>query len=156
MEFNATFLATIVSFIVFVFLMNKILYAPILNILEERKKFIDENHKSAVENNEKTDAIISEIEEKKTVAKNNAKNEYSKIVDEYKIQKNQSISELKEQAKIELKQANDELIQDSNELKEELKKSMMDLANDVVEKIIGYRSDVQEFDNNKINEILYK
>ena len=43
MEFNATFLATIISFIVFVFLMNKILYAPILNIMEERKNFINDN-----------------------------------------------------------------------------------------------------------------
>ena len=49
MEFNATFLATIISFIIFVLLMNKILYAPILNIMEERRKFIDANYKAAEE-----------------------------------------------------------------------------------------------------------
>ena len=37
MEFNGTFLASIVSFIVFVFLMNKVLYAPMGKIVKERK-----------------------------------------------------------------------------------------------------------------------
>ena len=64
MEFNATFLATIISFIVFVILMNKILYAPILNIMEERKNFIDGNYKSAEENNAKSQKLTQEKEEK--------------------------------------------------------------------------------------------
>ena len=58
MEFNATFLATIVSFIVFVFLMNKVLYAPILNVMEARKNFIADNFKTAEKNNAKSNSII--------------------------------------------------------------------------------------------------
>ena len=156
MEFNATFLATIISFIVFVFLMNKILYAPILNIIEERKSYIEKNHKSAIENNEKADAIIAEIEDKKSVAKDDAKNQYSEIIDECKVQKNQLIQEAKEQASNEIKDSDAELTNASNNLKEELKNSMLSLANDIVEKIIGYKSEEQGFDNNKVNEILYK
>ena len=156
MEFNATFLATIISFIVFVFLMNKVLYAPILNIIEERKNYIEKNHKSAIENNEKTNAIIAEIEDKKSVAKDDAKNQYGEIIDEYKAQKNQLIQEAKEQASNELKDSDAELTNASNNLKEELKNSMLSLANDIVEKIIGYKSEEQGFDNNKVNEILYK
>ena len=53
MEFNATFLATIVTFIVFVLLMNKVLYAPVLGIMEERKAFIDGNYKAATDNEAK-------------------------------------------------------------------------------------------------------
>ena len=54
MEFNGTFLATIITFIVFVILMNKVLYVPILSIMEERKSIIDENYKSAQENDTKS------------------------------------------------------------------------------------------------------
>ena len=43
----------------------------------------------------------------------------------------------------------------SNDAKESLKSKMTDLANDIVEKILGYRSDIQEFNNDKVNEILY-
>ena len=62
MEFNGTFLVSIITFIVFVFLMNKVLYAPILNIMEERKKFIDDNYKSAQDNDEKSVKISEEKE----------------------------------------------------------------------------------------------
>ena len=44
--------------------MNKILYAPILNIMEERKNFIDKNYKTAEENNTKSQELTQEKEEK--------------------------------------------------------------------------------------------
>ena len=53
MEFNATFLATIISFVLFVILMNKILYAPILNIMEQRKSFIYGNYSDDKKNEAK-------------------------------------------------------------------------------------------------------
>ena len=59
MEFNATFLATIISFLVFVFLMNKILYEPMGRIVAERKTFIDENdYEMADETITKTKRIV--------------------------------------------------------------------------------------------------
>ena len=66
MEFNATFLVTIITFIVFVFLMNKILYAPILGIMEERKRVVDGNYKLASENDNKFEELALEKEEKLT------------------------------------------------------------------------------------------
>ena len=38
MEFNATFIITAISFIIFVFLMNTILYRPLEKIVDERAK----------------------------------------------------------------------------------------------------------------------
>ena len=56
----------------------------------------------------------------------------------------------------ELSQAYENLNNVSNETKEGLKWRMTDLANDIVEKVLGYRSEVQGFNNDKINEILWK
>ncbi|MBQ9150324.1 ATP synthase F0 subunit B [bacterium] len=156
MEFNATFLATIVSFIIFVFLMNKILYAPILNIIEKRKNFIDENYKSAAQNKDEANALIEKIEDKRNVAKDDARIQYSETIDEFKNQKKQVILEAQKAANEELSASNLELNSISNETKENLKGSMVELANDIVEKIIGYKPEVQGFDNEKIDEILYK
>ncbi len=156
MEFNATFLATIVSFIIFVFLMNKILYAPILNIIEKRKNFIDENYKSAAQNKDEANALIEKIEDKRNVAKDDARIQYSETIDEFKNQKKQVILEAQKAANKELNASNLELNSISNETKENLKGSMVDLANDIVEKIIGYKPEAQGFDNEKIDEILYK
>ena len=33
---------------------------------------------------------------------------------------------------------------------------MNDLANDIVEKVLGYRSEVQGFNDDAVNEILYR
>lgn len=155
MEFNATFIATIISFIVFVFLMNKILYAPILNIMEERKAYIDWNYKAVEKNDAKIKKLTEKKEEKLLGAKEEAKEKYIETVDEFKAQKTEIISEAQELAKEELEKSRVELENLSNEVKEGLKGSMTDLANDIVEKVIGYRSKVQGFDGKTVDEILY-
>lgn len=155
MEFNATFLATIISFIVFVFLMNKILYAPILNIMEERKNFVDGNYNSASENDAKSEELINQKEEKISEAKEEARNRYISKLDKYKAEKSEIISGAQNSVKDEIEQAKSDLRGLSDEVKNGLKGSMTDLANDIVEKVVGYRSEIQSFDDNKVNEILW-
>ena len=155
MEFNGTFLATIVSFIVFVFLMNKVLYAPILNIMEERKAFIDNNYKAVEKNDAKVDKLNQKREEKLADAKNDAKESYNETIEEFKAQKNEIIVKAQNATSEELENSRKELEKLSADVKEGLKESMTDLANDIVEKVIGYRSEVQGFDNRTVDEILY-
>lgn len=156
MEFNGTFFVTIITFIVFVFLMNKILYAPILNIMEERKSFIDGNYKSAHENDDKATKIEAEKESLLANAKETAKEQYNEKIADYKNKRADYVAHAQETAKEELEKSEIELSQVSNEAKESLKASMTDLANDIVEKVIGYRSEVQGFDSQKVDEILYQ
>lgn len=156
MEFNATFLVSIITFIVFVFLMNKVLYAPILNIMEERKKFIDDNYNSAKENDEKTNELILEKEEKLLDAKNKAKSKYNEIIENYKEQKNDIVVSAKQKTDEDLAHSNFELENISNDAKQSLKASMTDLANDIVEKVIGYKSEIKGFDDEVVNNILWE
>ncbi len=156
MEFNGTFLATIVTFIVFVLLMNKILYAPILNIMEERKTFIDGNYKAAGDNNAKSDDLVKEKEEKLADAKEEARGKYNETLDEYKSQRGEIVADAQNSAREELERAGIELENLSNEVKQSLKGSMTDLANDIVEKVIGYRSEVQGFDEEVVNKVLWE
>lgn len=156
MEFNATFLVTIISFIIFVFLMNKILYEPMLRIVAQRRAFVDENLQAADENHKKVDAISAQKEEKLKGARNDAKSKYSKSVDAYKSQKDDIVKQAQASAEGEFNRAYERLINLSNETKEGLKSRMTDLANDIVEKVIGYRSEVQGFNNDEVNKILYQ
>lgn len=155
-EFNGTFLATIVTFILFVILMNKILYAPILNIMEERKTFIDGNYKAAEENNQKALALASEKEEKLSSARESARSEYIDTVDEYKSQRADIVVNAQNSAKEELDNSRVELENISNDVKHVLKGSMTNLANDIVEKVIGYKSEVQGFDEEVVNKVLWE
>ena len=156
MEFSATFLATIVSFIVFVFLMNKVLYAPILNVMEARKNFIADNLKTAEKNNAKSKKLAEKREEKLLEAKEDAKEAFQETIEEFKTQGDKVIADAQEIANDNVEQSKIELENISNEAKQSLKGSMVDLANDIVEKVIGYRSEVQGFDDRTVDEILYK
>ena len=156
MEFNATFLATIISFIVFVFLMNKILYAPVLNIMSERKAFINGNYKAAEDNNAKSDALIQEKEEKLADAKEDARNKYNETLSDFKSQKVEIVADAQNSAKDKLEQSKVDLENLSNDVKQGLKSSMTDLANDIVEKVIGYRSEVEGFNDEAVNSILWE
>lgn len=156
MEFNGTFLATIVTFVIFVVLMNKILYAPILGIMEERKNFVDENYKSAEENETKASELTKEKEDKLAEAKEDAKSKYNSALDEFKAQKSEIVEEAQTAAKEDLEKSKIELENISNEAKVALKSSMTDLASDIVEKVIGYRSEIQNFDDTTVDKVLWE
>jgi len=155
MEFNGTFLATIVTFLVFVYLMNKILYQPVLAIMAERKSYIDENYKTADDNNIKIQSLSQERESLLSNAKDTAKSQYNDALNEYKSKKAEFINDAQNEAKENFERSNADLENISNEVKDALKGSMTDLANDIVEKVIGYRSEVQGFDNEAVSKVLW-
>lgn len=156
MEFNGTFLVSIISFIVFVFLMNKILYSPMEKIVSQRKNFIDDNINTANENNKKADELSVEREEKLDGAKNDARTRYNESVNGFKEQRTMLVKKTQDETNNELTLAYENLNNISNQTKEGLKGKMTDLANDIVEKVLGYRSEVQGFDNDTVNNILYR
>lgn len=155
MEFNATFLATIISFLIFVYLMNKVLYEPVRRIVNERHDFIEGNYSDADNNNAKAEELSEKREEELKEAKDNAKAKYNELIDNYKNQKSEIVKNAQEETSKELEDAYNNLNNVSNEAKEKLKGSMTDLANDIVEKVIGYRSEIQGFDDEEVNKILY-
>jgi len=155
MEFNGTFFASIISFLVFVFVMNKLLYEPVHKIVKERNDFINGNYKYADENCAKADALEKEKDEKIIGAKESAREKYNEIISEYKDQKSDIIKKAQGEAHSDIDEAYANLNNVSAQAKENLKGKMTDLANDIVEKILGYRSQVQEFDNEKVDKILY-
>ena len=156
MEFNGTFFVTIISFLVFVFVMNKVLYEPIGKFVAKRKEFIDGNLSLAKTNRDKAGEISEEKERKLRDARNDAKSRYANSVNEYKSKKNDIVDVARKEADEELRQGYENLESVSNEAKNGLKMYMNDLANDIAEKVIGYRLNTQGFDNEAVDNILYK
>ena len=156
MDFNGTFLATIISFLVFVFLMNKILYVPMREIVNARHEVVEGNYTSAAENDKKAEELVAEREEKLVEAKDDARKQYNEILDGFKSERTEIVQSAQEKSNSELEEAYKTLNNVSNQTKETLKGSMNDLANDIVEKVLGYRSEIQGFDNDTVNNIFYK
>ena len=155
MEFNGTFFATIITFIVFVFLMNKVLYEPILSIMEKRKNFMDSNYKQAEDNNIKFEQLSSEKDEKLLEAKNDARKKYVEVIEEFKNQRNGILLDKQDSENERYKNSQSELENLSNDAKQSLKNNMSDLANDIVEKVIGYKCDSNDFENEVVDKVLW-
>ena len=155
MEFNGTFFVSIISFLVFVFIMNKMLYAPVHRIVDERNNFINGNYNKANENNAKAEELSADIDKKILEAKEDARGKYNELLAGYKDQRTDIIKDAQSKSHDDLEQAYTNLNNVSNEAKENLKGKMTDLANDIVEKVLGYRSEIQGFNNDKVNDILY-
>ncbi len=87
MEFNATFIASAISFIIFTLIMNAIFYKPLSKIVSERQKFIDETLEEAKAHDKKSQAILRDKERKLEKTKHEAKKIIVERTDEAKTQK---------------------------------------------------------------------
>jgi len=137
MEFDATFIIAAISFVVFVFIMNKIFYAPVLKIMQERQKFVEVNYQSAdktkEETQKQTDYHNSELEKSRDEARNMIreqtkllKQEQQHQIEKYKSDSYDNISKEKENYK-----------KSALEAKEILKEGVVDFAKDISHKILG-------------------
>lgn len=137
MEFNATFIVSIISFILFTLIMNEILYKPVTKIVEEREHLINENYENAHASNEKASAIYADREDKlnKTAAENK-KLTAEKLADannQAKIKTN----EAKQNSVEQINSAKSELINKSEVLNNELNSRIDGLAENISAKVLG-------------------
>ena len=144
MDFNATFIIAFVSFIVFIFIMNKILYAPIYDIIQKRKSLIDNEYKTAEVNLNETNKIL---ENKKQILLNASETVREKTlasIEKEKSNNTKTINEAKNQSKSEIEQNSIFIDNELKEAKNELKNEVINLAQMISDRFI--QSD------NKINQ----
>ena len=103
-EFNATFIVAILSFTVFIMIMNTIFYRPILSIIMKRENYINSNYEDskrfeADANEYKTThaAKIEQIQEK-------CRHEFKKTVEKTQNKATDKVKMAKENSKFEILQ----------------------------------------------------
>ena len=137
MEFNATFLVSIISFILFTLIMNKIFYKPIDKIISERQKFIYDALSDAKISNDKAEALLKDKDEKLQASLSNAK----KLITENTIEADNKASYLTQDAKLKSKEyvaaEKLKLQHDAIALDEQLSNEVKSLAKEIAAKIMG-------------------
>ena len=144
LEFNATFFVAMFSFIIFMMIMNAILYKPIARIQKERSELIADENRATKITEEKTESLRQQqqanIERSRIIAKDN----FNKKVSEYKERKETILSNAKDLAKKDLAIANAELEGDEREARLILKSQLKGLAGAVASKVLGYETEVED------------
>lgn len=137
MEFNATFLVSAISFIAFVFIMNAILYKPVIKIMEERERFLKSNYNET----EAARSSIKDIAEKKQSELAKERADATATVTEGTIKfKAENKAVIEEFEKVQKNRADSEKIVLHNEAensKEELSKGSTEISKVIVDKVLG-------------------
>ncbi len=137
-EFNATFIIAMLSFVVFIMIMNTIFYQPILNIIRKRDNYINSNYEES-KNNEQT---AKEIENKRNSQINAT---HSKCRKEFytavnKLQENvaEEVKQAKESNKNTILAEKDKLSKKEQELQQTLQGSVVEeLAASITAKLLN-------------------
>lgn len=135
LEFNATFIVAMLSFIVFITIMNAIFYKPILSVIEKRKDFIDSNYIDAKNSKDQAELILSNKEKrleetaktsKKIILEKtaDAEEKSKKLINTAKLQYKEKIDDAKENLKIQKKSV-------------DMNKSIEDIAESISKKLLG-------------------
>ncbi len=152
MEFDATFIIAAISFIVFVFIMNAILYKPVLKIMQARQSYVEENFNNAKTADSETEKQTvyrnSELEK----SRNQAQNMVAEKSGELKSEHSKKISEYKEESYSNIEKERNSLKQSALDAKEILKDRVVDIAKDISSKILGNAVNTDIIDKSQIKE----
>lgn len=137
-EFNATFLVAMLSFVVFIMIMNAIFYRPILNVMRKREEYINSNYDEAKNNSEESQKLDTERAEKIQQTQNQCRTDIKNIVEEAQNIASKNAQEARVKVKDEIQSRKDSLTRESEALEGALKSSVVtDLASSITSKLLG-------------------
>ncbi len=152
MEFDATFLFAAISFIVFVFLMNKIFYAPVLKIMKDRQDFVAQNYTEAKNVKLKTEENIKYREDELQKSREEAQEIIAQKSQALKKECAQKVSEYKEELFGNIAKEKEDLKNSALAAKEVLKDNVVDIAKNISSKLLGSSINSSFIDKSDIKE----
>lgn len=154
MEFNATFLVSAISFLVFTFIMNLIFYKPLEKIINERQSIIDGSFAEAEASKKVAGSIRLEREQKLSETLKQSKKIISDKVNEANNNSKSLTGEAKNFSQQQINSAKENLNNEAGKTSEELKLRVKDLAEIISAKVLGAETQITNNDTDLINRIL--
>ena len=144
----------LVSFIIVFFILAKFGFPALVNMVNERKQYIDESLKSAREANEK----LSHIKEESESILVEARKEQAKILKEAMETRTQIINEAKETAQSEggrlLEEARKQIQKEKDDAIRDIRKQVAELSVEVAEKVLRKQLSSEVEQNGMIERLL--
>lgn len=140
MEFNATFLVSAISFIVFVFIMNTVLYRPVIRIMEERQAFLDKNEKDTEDANRQAEEFATKKEAELAKARAEAKSIVDNGTEKFEAENKAALDKYSSEQKQLTEDKKSELYNEMTSAKETLKQSSDDISRMITDKILEVKN----------------
>ncbi len=136
LEFDATFLITAISFIIFMAIMNKILYKPITKIIGEREKFYEENRNILKQKEREIEALQDDKKAKIAKTHQEALELLATRGANMKDKKAKAIKSAKEENQTKLAEQNEILSAEKRQALTELEDNLANFVREVAQKVL--------------------
>ena len=156
MEFNATFLISAISFIVFIFIMNKILYKPVLEIMEKRQNYIDANKNEAYEHHKKAQQLLVDKDARVAEAQRTSRDIVASKADAIKEEKSKVLNDTKNSVTSYFSEQKQNLAHQKDEAAANMKHDVADLANRLTTKLMGEGIAFEPVGEQEVEEVMKK
>jgi len=137
LEIDGTLIVAMISFIVFVFIMNAVFYRPIIKIMEERQAFLAKNEETAKIADEESDKISEQKQNELSEARAAATKNVAVNSDKFKKEQKAEIEEFSKEQKIITENRKNALSEEAEQAKAEISTGVEDIANIISSKILG-------------------
>lgn len=134
---NYTVFIQIIIFLIAIYILNKFVFKPFINLVDRRDKLTRGAIEEAHELEEKVKAIIEEYDVKLNEARAVAVEERNKLIQEGQNVSQEIIGEARNETGALLDEAKIKLEADTKEIKEKIKNDIDGLAGDIASKILG-------------------
>ncbi len=126
-----------VNFLVFMVLINKFLFRPLLELLEEREGELAKHYSEIESLKEKAELLLKEVESVLAEARAKAKKMIDEAVKEAKEEREKILSEANQRAAAKVEKAKQEIWSAFEVEKAKLEKEAEQIAEEIVKKILG-------------------
>ncbi len=137
MEFNATFLVSAISFIVFVFLMNMIFYAPLEKIMTEREKLVKDTLDDAQMAKQDAEKLLFDRDMKLSQADDASKKIINDSVKKANENSKEQLDKVKASSIEEINSRKIKLNEENDDVKSKLAETEKELAKVISQKVLG-------------------
>lgn len=154
-EFNATFIVAMLSFAVFIIVMNTIFYRPILEIIRKRENYINSNYEDSKRFNADAEEFKTTHAAKIESTQEKCRHEFKKAVEKAQNKATDKIKMAKENSRFEILQNKEKIMQEEAKLKQDVKHNVVkDLASSIASKILGFETKIENTDYEPVNRVM--
>lgn len=156
MEINATILVSAISFIVFIFIMNRILYKPVLEIMEKRQNYINSNKAEADKHHKNSQNLLVERDEKLAQAQRESRDIVASKADALKEEKSKVLKDTKDSVTSYFNDQKQSLYREREDVARAMRYDVADLANRLTTRLLGEGVAFEPLKDEEIDEVMRK
>lgn len=146
-EFNATFLVAMFSFVVFILIMNAIFYNPILGIIRKREDYISSNYEDSKRFEEDAKEYRDTHAAKMEQVQDKCRHEFKTSINSAQNIANDKIKAAKEKTKLVIQSKKDQLLNDEKQLQDQVNNTVVkELASTIASKLLGQDTIVENIE----------